>query len=78
MRDMASWLGLAALIVVVDQASKYAVVAYFATHPPVAVTSFFNLVLVHNPGGDVTVVLQEDQALLTGETVWVADVEMPP
>ncbi len=50
MRDLAPWLGLAALVVAVDQASKYAVVAYFATHPPVAVTSFFNLVLVHNPG----------------------------
>jgi len=33
-------------------------------------------VVVHNPGGDVTVLLQENQALLTGETVWVADVEV--
>lgn len=44
-------------------------------------------VVVHNPGGDVTVELIEttrtessgravDDALLTGETVWVADVEM--
>jgi diaminopimelate epimerase len=32
-------------------------------------------VVVHNPGGDVTVVLENDQALLTGETVWIADVE---
>ena len=45
------------------------------------------VVVVHNPGGDVTVELLEtklaesshgtvDQALLTGETVWIADVEM--
>lgn len=32
-------------------------------------------VVVHNPGGDVTVDLQDDQALLTGPTVWIADVE---
>lgn len=44
------------------------------------------VVLVHNPGGDVTVTLISkklagstegtvDEALLTGETVWIADVE---
>jgi diaminopimelate epimerase len=33
-------------------------------------------VVVHNPGGDVTVELKDDHALLTGETVWIADVEM--
>ena len=33
-------------------------------------------VVVHNPGGDVTVELKQDEALLTGETVWIADVEM--
>ena len=35
-------------------------------------------VLVHNPGGDVTVELNENEALLTGETVWIADVEVDP
>ena len=50
MRDLARWLALAALIVIIDQAVKYAVVQYFATHPPVAVTSYFNLVLVYNTG----------------------------
>ena len=34
------------------------------------------VVVVHNPGGDVTVELKDDQALLTGETVWIADVEV--
>jgi len=34
-------------------------------------------VVVHNPGGDVTVDLQDDgTALLTGPTVWIADVEI--
>ena len=32
-------------------------------------------VVVHNPGGDVTVELTDDEALLTGPTVWIADVE---
>ena len=34
-------------------------------------------VVVHNPGGDVTVELKDDEALLTGQTVWIADVEYP-
>jgi diaminopimelate epimerase len=33
-------------------------------------------VLVHNPGGDLTVDLEQDQARLTGDTVWIADVEI--
>ncbi len=47
---MAPWLALSALIVVADQVTKYAVVQYFATSPAVSLTSFFNLVLVYNPG----------------------------
>lgn len=50
MRDMARWLVLAVLIVVADQVTKYAVVQYFAHHPPIAVTPFLNLLLVYNPG----------------------------
>jgi len=47
---MKKWLALAALIVVVDQVTKYAVVQYFAANKAVAVTSFLNLILVYNPG----------------------------
>jgi len=47
---MRRWLALAALIVVADQVTKYAVVQYFAVNNTVAVTSFFNLLLVYNPG----------------------------
>jgi signal peptidase II len=47
---MTKWLALSALIVVADQVTKYAVVQYFATSPAVSLTSFFNLVLVYNPG----------------------------
>ena len=47
---MTKWLALAALIVVADQLAKYAAVQYLAIHQSVAVTPFFNLVLVYNPG----------------------------
>jgi len=41
---------LAAAIVVADQITKYAVVQHFSSNPPLAVTPFFNLVLVYNAG----------------------------
>ena len=47
---MRKWLALSALIVVADQVTKYAVVQYFAANQAVAVTPFFNLVLVYNAG----------------------------
>ena len=47
---MRRWLAIAALIVVADQVTKYAVVQYFAVNNTVAVTSFLNLLLVYNPG----------------------------
>ncbi|MBI1964754.1 MAG: lipoprotein signal peptidase [Betaproteobacteria bacterium] len=47
---MAKWLSLSALIVAVDQMTKYAVVQGLAAGKAVAVTPFLNLVLVYNPG----------------------------
>jgi signal peptidase II len=44
------WLGLAALVIVLDQLSKAAINSYFVFGESVAVTSFFNLVLAHNTG----------------------------
>ncbi len=44
------WLALAALVVVLDQASKQWVLASFRVMESLTVTSFFNLVLVFNPG----------------------------
>src|SRR5262245_16803088 len=46
---MLKWLALAALIVVADQATKYAAVKYLAASS-IEVTSFFNLVLAYNSG----------------------------
>lgn len=44
------WLGLAALLIVFDQITKYWVLANFHFGERVEITSFFNLVLVYNPG----------------------------
>lgn len=44
------WLGVAGLAIVLDQISKQAVLAAFALGEGREVTSFFNLVLVYNPG----------------------------
>ena len=44
------WLALAGAIIVADFATKAWVLSAFHLHESVAVTSFFNLVLVMNPG----------------------------
>ncbi len=49
-KPLVKWLALVAVIVLVDQASKQWVVVSFRLMDSVAVTSFFNLVLVLNPG----------------------------
>ncbi len=50
MPSFARWLVLAAAIVVADFLTKAWVLSAFHLHESVAVTSFFNLVLVMNPG----------------------------
>ena len=47
---MRKWLALSALIVVADQLTKYAIVRNFTAGESLALTPFFNLVLVYNPG----------------------------
>ena len=47
---MHKWLALSALIVVADQITKYVAVQQLALNQIVAVTPFFNLVLVYNAG----------------------------
>lgn len=46
----AIWLALAALVLVLDQLSKWLVVAQFGLGHSDEITSFFNLVRVHNEG----------------------------
>jgi signal peptidase II len=48
--SLALWLGIAALIVVLDQLTKALIVHAFALGDSRTITSFFNLVRVHNTG----------------------------
>lgn len=50
MPRFARWLALAGTIIAADFATKAWVLSAFHLHESVAVTSFFNLVLVMNPG----------------------------
>ena len=47
---MRRWLGIAAVILVLDQALKFAVAGWLAGGRSVEVTPFFNVVLVYNAG----------------------------
>jgi signal peptidase II len=47
---LAVWLGLAAIVMVLDQFTKTLILGYFELGDSRTVTSFFNLVRVHNPG----------------------------
>ena len=47
---MSPWLALAAIVLVVDQISKYAAEAYLSLHAPVAIFPGLNLTLTYNPG----------------------------
>lgn len=44
------WLGLALFVIVLDQMSKAAILAHLQLHQSLALTSFFNLVLLFNYG----------------------------
>jgi signal peptidase II len=48
--SLALWLGLALLVIVLDQFTKTLVLGYFQLGDTRPVTSFFNLVRVHNTG----------------------------
>lgn len=48
--NLLPWLGLALLIIVSDQLSKTLIIGSFELGDSHTVTSFFNLVRVHNPG----------------------------
>ena len=47
---MRKWLAISAVILVLDQLTKYVVRGAFSLYESVEVTPFFNLVLVHNRG----------------------------
>ena len=47
---LSRWLGLSALVIVLDQISKAEISSHFVYGEGMAVTGFFNLVLAHNMG----------------------------
>jgi signal peptidase II len=47
---LALWLGVALLVIVLDQVTKTLVVGQFMLHETREITSFFNLVRAHNSG----------------------------
>ena len=48
--DLLPWLGLAFIVMLLDQFTKVLVLGYFHLGDNLTVTSFFNLVRVHNAG----------------------------
>jgi signal peptidase II len=49
-RSLAPWLGIAGVIILLDQLTKTLILARFALYDSVTLTSFFNIVRVHNTG----------------------------
>ncbi len=47
---IARWLGIAAILIILDQITKIAITSNFVYGESVPITSFFNLVLVYNKG----------------------------
>ena len=47
---LSRWLLVSLVVIVLDQLSKAAINSHFVYGESMAVTSFFNLVLAHNPG----------------------------
>ncbi len=57
---LAPWLAIAAVVVLVDQATKILISQSFSYGESYPVTSFFNLVLVHNPGAAFSFLASQD------------------
>jgi signal peptidase II len=59
---IARWLGIAVILIILDQITKIAITSNFVYGESVPVTSFFNLVLVYNKGAAFS--------FLASETGW--------
>jgi signal peptidase II len=47
---LVKWLGVGALVIALDQLSKFWISSHFVYAESYTVTNFFNLLLIHNPG----------------------------
>ncbi len=75
---LSGWLGVAALVVVLDQWSKAAITGNFRYGESLALTGFFNLVLAHNQGAAFSFLNDAGgwqrwlfSALATGASIWI-------
>ena len=75
---MLKWLGIAALVVLLDQLTKQAITRTFALHEVMEITSFFNLVLVYNRGAAFSFLSDASgwqrelfTAIALGASVWI-------
>ena len=57
--NMLPWLGVAAIVILIDQLTKITIAKLFAYGEAMAVTSFFNLVLVYNKGAAFSFLARE-------------------
>ncbi len=78
-RGYLRWLGLAGLVIVLDQWAKYAILGHFAYGETMAVTPFFNLTLAYNKGAAFSMLQDAGgwqrwlfSALAIGASVWIA------
>lgn len=73
------WLGVAALVIVLDQLSKYVILTHFMPGESQPVTFFFDLTLAFNPGAAFSFLGNAGgwqrwllSALAIGASVWIA------
>lgn len=60
MRRYLGWLGLSALVVLLDQATKFVITHQLQFGQSIEVTPFFDLVLVYNPGAAFSFLAHHD------------------
>ena len=76
---MLKWLGISAVVLVLDQITKIAVKQAFALHEVVEITPFFNMLLVYNRGAAFSLLSDAGGwqreffiAIAVGASVWIA------
>lgn len=57
--SLVPWLGIAAIVILIDQVSKITITRLFAYAEELVITSFFNLTLVYNKGAAFSFLSQQ-------------------
>ncbi|TXG79118.1 MAG: lipoprotein signal peptidase [Thermomicrobiales bacterium] len=79
MPRFAGWLGLSLLVILFDQATKFAIMHSMNVGDSIEITPFFDLVLVYNPGAAFSFLANHDgwqrwlfTLLAVGVSTWLA------